>query len=171
MVDGPIQAIFEERARALARRPAERESSGADLMVTLTVAGERYGVDARHVVEVGLADGITPVPGLPPVWAGMVNIRGSIWPVLDMHTYLGVGASDPPGGTPLLVFVSLDDVTIGLVSDTAPAFHRVPTTALNAPVDTGGATAVVGVTTDFLSILDVEQLMNDTRLAVEPMGG
>lgn len=171
MVDPTIRTIFEERARALARRPAERENAGADLMVTLTVAGERYGVDARHVVEVGLADGITPVPGLPPVWAGMVNIRGSIWPVLDMRNYLGVRISDPPAEAPILVFVSLDGITIGLLSDTAPDFHRVPSGTLSAPVDAGGPSAVVGVTTDFLTILDVEQLVNDSRLAQQPMGG
>lgn len=171
MAERSLREVFEERARALARRPEADDAADTEAMVVLTIAGERYGIDAGRVVEVGLADRVTPVPGLPAVWAGLVNVRGIIWPVLDLRAYLGLPAAEDASPRSILVFVSRDEVTIGMFSDAAPELRRVPAGTSRPPIETGDGSSIVGITPDFLSILDVDRLLDDPRVAAQRIGG
>jgi purine-binding chemotaxis protein CheW len=58
--------------------------------------GSRYAVELRWVREVFTLGFITPVPGAPPVVAGLTNLRGAITPVLDLGAL--VAPSRPPTG-------------------------------------------------------------------------
>lgn len=160
MVDPSLQAIFEGRARALARRPDVGDGSDGRAVVAFAIAGERYAVDTHHAVEVGPAGEIAQVPGLPPIWAGVVNVRGSMRAVLDLGTYLELPPSEAPPDSFYLVFVAHGEITIGLLSDSAPEFTRIDAGSLRAPVSSASK-AVEAVTPDFLSILDVRQLIDD----------
>lgn len=49
------------------------------------VAGQRYGLDAADVREVLRAVTPTPLPRAPSVIEGIINLRGTIVPVLDIR--------------------------------------------------------------------------------------
>src|SRR5262245_35228075 len=99
-----IQRILEERARALARSP-ETEPAGERIdLVVLTLGAERYGVDVHHVQEIRPLGALTPVPGAPPIWAGVVNLHGQLYPILNLRRYLAQeGDSVTEGGNVILV--------------------------------------------------------------------
>jgi purine-binding chemotaxis protein CheW len=91
-----LAEILAGRARALAvPLQAEEPAETVDLVV-LTIGPEWYGLDTRFVVEVQPLAGLARVPGLPALWAGVANVRGTLWPVLDLGCYLGL----PPGPAP-----------------------------------------------------------------------
>lgn len=172
-MDPSTRSILEARARALARRPDAQDPSDAISVIVLVVAGERYGIDAAYVQEVGIIETLTAVPGLPPAWAGLVNVRGRILPVLDLRVHLGLETSDTQvREVPRLVFVSDGDVTVAVLSDAAPELRRVRTESIVAPIGATTAKGVVtGITPDFLSILDMETVLNDASAGARSIGG
>jgi chemotaxis signal transduction protein len=60
-----------------------------DQVIVLEAGGERYGIDLTSVERVHPVEAVTPLPGLPPPWRGLVSIRGEIMPALDVPSYLG----------------------------------------------------------------------------------
>src|SRR5688572_24011231 len=85
-----VQSILLARARELAR-PPQAETRGETVeLVVLALGAERYGVSSQNVQAVHALAGLTPAPGLPPFWAGLVNLRGRLVPVLNLRRYLGL---------------------------------------------------------------------------------
>ena len=161
--------ILEQRAQALARPPAADEPAGTVEMVVLAVGKERYGVEARHVREVLVLAGLAPVPGTPAFWSGLLNVRGTLYPVLDLRRYLSL--PDAPAGDRAgsVVLVSGERLMIGIAVDGTPETRRVPEGAIGsalAGVPQALRAAVRGVTDDLLTILDVDALLADPTLVV-----
>ncbi|MBI2158723.1 MAG: chemotaxis protein CheW, partial [Candidatus Rokubacteria bacterium] len=78
--------ILQDRARALAKPLEEPSAQGETLdLLVLGLAGERYGIDAAHVLEVVQLPELVPVPCTPPVVLGVVNHRGRVLTVLDLR--------------------------------------------------------------------------------------
>jgi purine-binding chemotaxis protein CheW len=168
--DVNVQRILEERARVLASPLLSAEPADSRELVVLTLGSERYGVDAERVREVRPLTDLTPVPGTPPWWAGIVNVRGTLYPVLDLRQYLDV-PQDQAGDEPKkVVLVSAAGLEAGLMVGEAPGVQRVPAAAIGPSL--GGASEAVretvrGVTEDLLAVIDVEALLSDPRLVVK----
>jgi len=166
-----IQQVLEERARALARPPSGQADGDAIELVVLEVGAERYGIDVRLVREVRPLAGLAPVPGAPSFWTGLVNLRGSLCPVLSLRRYLrvaGTGPEETAQGPGMLVVVTAPFVA-GLLVDAAAGVRRCAPGALQP---TGGAAtdrthaAIQGVTGDLLQVLDPVALLADPALVV-----
>jgi purine-binding chemotaxis protein CheW len=167
--DAATRRILEDRARALAGALVAEERADTVELVVLTVGSERYGVDADRVREIRSLAELTPVPGTPPFWVGVVNVRGTLYPVLDLHRYLDLPGADSGDQTRKVVLVSAAGLAVGLMVEEASGVRPVAADAVGPPL--GGAsealTATVrGVTDDLLTILDVEALLADPRLVV-----
>ncbi|HEY7629747.1 MAG TPA: chemotaxis protein CheW [Thermoleophilaceae bacterium] len=164
-----ITPILEERAAALARSSDDEETSGETIgMVVLVVGEERYGVDVQDVQEIEPLDKITPIPGTPAFWSGVVNLRGSMYPVLDIERYLGLPASAEVEN-PKVALVSRGGLSVGLLVDEVAEIRKVRSSEIGPPVADGLSKAEVvrGVTPDMLSVLDLEALLADPTLVVE----
>jgi purine-binding chemotaxis protein CheW len=59
----------------------------------ISLGGEFFAIDLRHVREVFELESITPVPGMPPSLVGVANLRGTVVPLADLRPSLGVSAS------------------------------------------------------------------------------
>ena len=65
----------------------------ASLSIALfRLAGRRCAIAASAVVEILAAVATTPVPGQPDYVAGVINLRGTIVPVLDLRVRFGLPA-------------------------------------------------------------------------------
>jgi purine-binding chemotaxis protein CheW len=161
--------ILEERARALAGALVAEEPADNVELVVLTVGSERYGVDADRVREIRSLAELTPVPGTPPFWAGIVNVRGTLYPVLDLRRYLDLPGAEGGDQARKVALVSAAGLAVGLMVEDASGVRPVAPDAVGPPL--GGASEAVsatvrGVTDDLLAILDVEALLADPRLGV-----
>jgi purine-binding chemotaxis protein CheW len=164
-----VRQTLEERARALARPPQDQAAGDTVELVVLAVGDERYGVDVRLVREVRPLAGLAPVPGTPSCWAGLVNLRGSLCPVLSLRRYLRAGG-DPdadPQGQGVLVVVTAP-FTAALLADAAETRRFAPEElrpAAAAATDRAH-TAVQAITADLLQVLDPGALLTDPALVV-----
>ena len=93
-----MEAVWGERANRLSQRPV---AAGAELgawpVIVLGIGQERYGIDLPDVAEVLPVVRITPVPGAPAVFAGVINVHGEIRPVIDLRRLLGIETAQSVG--------------------------------------------------------------------------
>lgn len=168
--DAASQRVMQERARVLARPILTEERDDTVELVVLTLGPERYGVDSRRAREVHPLADLAPVPGTPPFWAGIVNVRGTLYPVLDLHRYLELPEAAGSGGDKKVLLVSGSSLTIGLLVDDLPGIRRVQAAAVGSPLGGTSEAArriVRGITDDLLAVLDVDALLSDPRLTLK----
>ncbi len=165
-----VQRILEARAQALAR-PLAVDAPGDMLeLVVLAVGPDRYGVAADQVQEIQVLTGLTRVPGLPAFWAGVVNLHGRLYPVLNLRRYLDLPGAAPEQGSKLALVLAAG-LSVALWVDDVPEVRQVPVAAIGPTLVDAAANAKVpvvrGVTPDLLAVLNLETLLADTRLVVQ----
>jgi purine-binding chemotaxis protein CheW len=165
-----VRQILEERARALARPPDGQADGDAVELVVLAVGAERYGIDVRLIREVRPLAGLAPVPGTPAIWSGLVNLRGSLCPVLSLRRYLrAAGGQGADGADRGVLVVVTAPFTAALLVDAAVEVRRCAPGELQ-PLGGGAGdrahTAVQSITGDLLQVLDPGALLGDPGLVV-----
>jgi purine-binding chemotaxis protein CheW len=167
-----IQRILEERARRLARAAADEVALKTIPLVELALGEERFGVNLHQVQEVQPLKGLTPVPGIGGFWAGVVNLRGRLYPVLDLRRYLRLPAAGPPEGGQIVV-VAAAGLHVALWTSDVLGVRQVPHDDIQpSMLEPRGASRniVAGVTADLLAMLDLDLLLSDPSLAVHEEG-
>jgi purine-binding chemotaxis protein CheW len=72
------------------------------------LGGRPYAVDVAGAREVVVLDATTPVPGAPPSVLGVMNLRGSVLPVVEARPLLGLPVQAAPGRGRALVLADGD---------------------------------------------------------------
>lgn len=163
--EAALRRILAERASALARPQApevDRDSIG---IVVVRCGAERYGLEMRWVQEVHPVGHLTPVPGAGDSWAGLMNLRGVIYGVLDAIRYLELQEADRSPAPQVLIVGSAQDA-LGLLVDEVLGLERVPAGEVRPPLNTAPSRpgVVSGVTTAMVPMIDVEAILGDPLL-------
>lgn len=166
-----VEEILAQRAVELAR-PVETETpTGRVALVLLSLGAERYGVEIGYVVGVEPLVELTPIPGAPSPWVGLINVRGTLVPVIDTRIYMGTEETTEPAGTdPRVVLVTDSRVTVGLLADDVSHVSRIPRAEVRPTLGRGrssGPNVVRGVTTEMVAILDVDAVLSEASRVVE----
>ncbi|MGH9457635.1 MAG: chemotaxis protein CheW, partial [Thermoanaerobaculia bacterium] len=140
-----VRRILAERARALATPPAA-EAEGESLEVVEFRLGETTcAIPAPAVREVHSLVRLTPVPCTPPFVAGIVNVRGEIFSVVDLRALLALRAADADGER-WMVLLRADAMAFGIIADAVVGVGRIPLERIQAAHTGGEASWVRGVT-------------------------
>ena len=54
-------------------------------MCVLTLGGELFAIDLRHVSEVFEVEAVTAVPSMPSYLTGVTNLRGTVITLVDLR--------------------------------------------------------------------------------------
>ena len=102
---------------------SEADKSAAPSRICLiTLGGEFFAIDLRHVREVFELESITPVPGMPLSLVGVANLRGTVVPLADLRPALGVAASTAPK---YAVVVRHGAQQVGILIDEVPEIRTI----------------------------------------------
>lgn len=169
-----VKRILRERAQALAR-PREEVGAPAEVLelLVLALAGERYGIETAHVLEVLPLRELTPLPGTPSFVLGVVNHRGRILPVLDLRRLFDLTGQGVTEGS-RVVAVEAGGMMFGIFADAVTGVVRIGVDALASPPATlaGDRQAFIrGVTGEMVAVLDLEALARDPRITVNEEAG
>lgn len=163
------RALLDERARALARVPAEAPGVGETCeLVTFTVGAEIYAVETRYVHAVAPSPVPTQLPGGPPHLAGVVNFRGEVLLVFELVPLLALAGTTAPGVGQLLVLGG-ERIEFGLRVDAVEDVVSVRVNGVRpAPESANPFTRAClrGIHGDGLAVLDGAALLSDSRFFV-----
>ena len=96
---------------------AELETINDELKLIIFKLGrEEYGMDILRVQEIKRMMGITRVPSTPTFIRGVINLRGSVLPVIDLRTRLGLAENDLTEAARIIV-VLVNDGIVGFIVD------------------------------------------------------
>jgi purine-binding chemotaxis protein CheW len=131
-------------------------------LLAFRLADEEYVVDILMIKEIIRLMEITRVPRRPAFIKGVISLRGTIIPVFDLRTRLGLLESPPDRNTRILV-VGLGKGLIGVIADRVTDVVKVKLRDVEpAPAVRGGSSAghLKGVTRmneRLLILLDLEK--------------
>lgn len=91
--------------------------AAAEMVLTLTVAGQLCGVPVLAVRDILAAQAITRVPLAPPEVAGSLNLRGRIVTAIDLRRRLGLPGRPAGSPPPMSVVVEQGGELYSLLSD------------------------------------------------------
>ena len=96
----------------------EKDNAGVGevQVVAFKLRKEEYGFNILSVQEIkGLTD-ITRVPFTPDFIKGVINLRGSVLPVIDLKKRLGLQPTEYTDSTRIII-VKIDDISVGMIVD------------------------------------------------------
>ena len=138
-------------------------------VLVFVLGSEEYAVDILKVQEIRGYDKVTPIPRAPAFLKGIVNLRGTIVPVIDLRVKFGL--ADPRyDATTVMIVLRIGPRVIGVVvdgvSDTLglAAGDVKPAPSMGALVDTsylGGLAAKDG---RMILLLDIERFLSGAEL-------
>jgi purine-binding chemotaxis protein CheW len=105
----------------------------------LTLGGEAFAMDLRHVTEVFEVESVTVVPGMPGLLTGVTNLRGTVISLIDLRGMLGLVISNTT--LPFAVVIRQGARQIGLLVDHVPEIHTVSREHLLPAMQAGPAGA------------------------------
>lgn len=85
-------------------------------VVTFRVADQDYCFDLTSVREIRGWTETTVLPHAQPYVKGVINLRGSVVPVVDLAKRLGFGATKP-GPRHVIIIAVIGQQTVGLLAD------------------------------------------------------
>lgn len=89
--------------------------------LTFTLAGEEFGIDILRVKEIIEYVAPTVVPRTPASVSGVINVRGSVVPVVNLAVGMGLPTSEITKRTCIVILeVDLEgtDTVMGIIADT-----------------------------------------------------
>lgn len=142
--------------------------------LTFTLGTEDYGVDILRVQEIRGWHAVTRVPNAPAHLLGVLNLRGTIVPIIDLRMRFGLQRIEY---TPVTVIIVLSVKTgsgervFGIVVDSVSDVLDVAAGDIKATPEFGAA-----VNTDFICglatvgermvmLLDIDRLLSSSELA------
>lgn len=154
-----VASILAERARLLASPVATGSDGHAPNLISFSVAGEVYGVEARRVLEVCRSGHITPLPPSEPWIVGLVGWRGELVLAIDLRLLLGA-APAPRSDQPTLVVLGSGKPQVGILADAPGDLLTLPAENLRPPPDAlTGAAYLRGLTAEAVLVLDVDRVL------------
>jgi purine-binding chemotaxis protein CheW len=105
--------------------------------LTFSLDTEEYGIDILRVQEIKSSGAITPIPNTPGHLRGVMNLRGTIIPVVDLRARLGMAEAEPSYFTAIVV-IAVGAKIVGLIVDSVSDVVSIPPTDVQAPTDFGG---------------------------------
>lgn len=102
--------------------------------LTFATDGEEYGIEIRYVKDIIQIpeQPITPMPFLADYIRGIINLRGTIVPVVDIRMRF----SRPPheyNERTCIIVVELDEIQIGMIVDAVREVLTIPAGSLAKP--------------------------------------
>ncbi|MBQ9239402.1 MAG: chemotaxis protein CheW [Treponema sp.] len=143
-------------------------------LVTFQLGVELYGVDIMNVKEIVKIQNVRPIPNAPYYVEGIINLRGEIIPIIDLHKRFRLRKLEETdeygefeGG---FIILNIDNNKIGIIIDRVARVVQVMQSAIQDPpqmLSGIGSEYIRGVIREengYLIMLDIRKLFNPNEL-------
>jgi len=146
--------------------------------LTFKIADEVYAVNVGNIREVLSVTRLTKIPRMPDFMSGIINLRGTGVPVLDLCKKFGLGETAQTVNTGIIVteISSVredglqENLTIGIFSDLIQKVITIEPSEIEPPPKIGikiNTAFIVGmghIENNFIIILNIEKILSGTEL-------
>lgn len=104
-------------------------------LVGFMIGKELIGVDILTVQEIIRETPITPIPNAPDFIEGVINLRGSIIPVIDLRKRLKLMQTEVPSSDIWIIILTVEGRMTGFIVDRVTKVLNVPAGSIKPPPD------------------------------------
>jgi purine-binding chemotaxis protein CheW len=138
--------------------------SGPSEFIAFHVGGQTYCIDIMAVREIRGWTPATPLPHSPGFVRGVINLRGTVLPVVDLAQRLGLPSKDPTARHAIIVVQHADQV-VGLLVDAVSNILMLSQDSIQPTPDVASEQSrafvkgIVAVEKELVSVLCVKNLL------------
>lgn len=137
--------------------------------LTFNLADEYYGVDILKVQEIKGYTNVTKIPNTPAYLKGVLNLRGTIVPIVDLRMKFGMGMTEPTSFT-VVVVVNVRNRVMGFLVDAVSDVLDLNAKDIQPPPQLGNTVDIsfvagIGNSNDHLvTLLDIDRVLTDDEV-------
>ena len=156
---------------SLVAKISESVHVGAREYLTFRLDQEEYGIDILKVQEIRGYEQPTRIANAPAFIKGVVNLRGTIVPIVDMRLKFNCARADYNSFT-VVIILNLRDRVVGIVVDSVSDVMELSAENIrSAPdvesaIDNGCILGLGSVGERMLILLDIEKLMSNADMGL-----
>lgn len=139
------------------------EQTRKERYLTFFLGSEQYGIAIDKIKEIIAMMNVTHVPKTPDYICGVINLRGSIIPVIDTRVRFGMEPKEIDMQTTIII-VDIDKVNVGFIVDCVEEVISIDGSHLSEPpkfgssIDTEFISAMAQIDEKVIMMLDVVKL-------------
>lgn len=159
-----------QEARAMDQSAPIDASAMASQYLTFMLDGEEYGVDILGVQEIKGWETCTEIPNTPEYVLGVINLRGSVIPVIDLRRRFGMQPREF-GKLTVVIVVALETESgskiMGFVVDAVSDVYNItaeqmrPAPELDNSVDTRFVKGLATIDEKMIILLDLDHIVSE----------
>jgi purine-binding chemotaxis protein CheW len=140
-------------------------------LVGFRLDNEDYAIAITKIQEIILMKPITRIPQVPDFIEGLINLRGSVIPIVNLRKRFGLPARDLDDETRTIV-VNIHDKTVGCIVDAVTRVMRINRDQIQPPplsvlsVSHQYVEGLARLEDRLLIILDIERLFDERSAAL-----
>lgn len=135
--------------------------------LTFNLGEERYGLEILKVQEIIGLTQFTPLPNMPPHVRGVINLRGTVVPVVDLRSRFNMEPREYDKLTSIIV-TNVAGKTLGIVVDTVADVMGIPEDAIQDTPSFAASRQIAGdyinaigkVGNTMVILLDLERVLD-----------
>ena len=137
--------------------------------LTFQLGDELYGVDILRVQELKGYTTVTKIPNQPSYIKGVMNLRGTIVPIVELRTTFGMATVDYTMLSVIVVVVVRDRI-MGLVVDSVSDVLNISAKDIQAPpefgnkVDVGFLNGIAKCGDKLVALLNIDRLLSENEM-------
>jgi len=153
----------------------ESHSDEIEQYLTFMLGGKVYGLEILNIKEIIEYGEITEVPMTPDFISGVINLRGSVVPVIDLSQRFSGKSTEQTKRTSIIILeVKNDDLSIeiGITVDMVNEVLDIhsdeiePAPSLGNQIQTNFISGMAKVDGKFLILLDIENALSTDELSM-----
>jgi purine-binding chemotaxis protein CheW len=152
-----------------------KQGLGADTapqeFLTFTLGKEEYGIEILKVQEIRSYEVVTTIANAPDFIKGVVNLRGTIVPIVDMRIKFNLGEVDYTQFT-VVIILNVAGRVVGMVVDSVSDVISLTASQIRQPpnfsstFDVRYITGLGTVDQRMLILVDIEKLMTGSDMGL-----
>lgn len=146
-----------------------KDNDGRLQLIAFRIAQQDYCFDIRRVREIRGWTPATPLPCAPAVLLGVINLRGTVVPVIDLSARMGFGATQPCSRHAILV-VEVGQQSVGLLVEAVSEILTVEKNVVQSTPSVGSSYAdrlvagVISNDTGIVTVLALDEVADFERI-------
>lgn len=106
-------------------------------LIVFSLGEEEYALEINHVQEINRLLPVTRVPRAPLFIEGVINLRGNIIPVINLHARIGLSKRTATKNTRIIIAL-IGGLQVGLIVDGVTEVLRLSRNNFELPENIGG---------------------------------